>query len=163
MLTATDAADAVRRLAVVERKVVAAKAQAVRRVDGSQIWRHAGFRTAAEWMAAQTGDTVGATTGLLDTVKKLDGCRATKAAFTAGDVSVAAAREIARSRVPSPSIRQRRRRCWRWWRRGAVTASWWIGRRGCARRPVRRRMKQPVMPGCGPAVSRGPVSMPMGC
>jgi len=95
VLTATDAADAVRRLAVVERKVVAAKAQAARRVDGSQIWKHAGFRTAAEWMAAQTGDTVGATTGLLDTVKKLDGCRATRAAFTAGDVSVAAAREIA--------------------------------------------------------------------
>jgi len=102
VLTATDAADAVRRLSRVKRRIEAAEAAAVRRVDGSQIWRHAGFRTAAEWMAAQTGDTVGATTGLLDTVKKLDGCRATKAAFAAGDVSVAAAREIASAVAVDP-------------------------------------------------------------
>ena len=102
VLTATDAADAVRRLSRVKRRIEAAEAAAVRRVDGSQIWKHAGFRTAAEWMAAQTGDTVGATTGLLDTVKKLDGCRATKAAFAAGDVSVAAAREIASAVAVDP-------------------------------------------------------------
>ena len=52
VLTASDAADAVRRLSRVKRRIEAAEAAAVRRVDGSQIWRHAGFRTAAEWMAA---------------------------------------------------------------------------------------------------------------
>ncbi len=48
-----------------------------------------------EWMAAKTGDPVPVLTGLLDTTKKLGSCPATAEAFAAGEVSVAAAREIA--------------------------------------------------------------------
>ncbi len=71
LLTASEAADAVRRLSIVERKVTAAKARAAARVDGSSVWKHAGFRTMPEWMAARTGDPVPVLTGLLDTAKKL--------------------------------------------------------------------------------------------
>ena len=94
-LTASEAAEQVRRLAVVERKLTAAKANAAHRVDGSSVWKHAGFRTMAEWMAARTGDPVGVVVGLLDTTRKLESCPATADAFAAGEVSVAAAREIA--------------------------------------------------------------------
>ncbi len=94
VLTASQAADAVRRLSALERKVVAAKGRAARRVDVSSMWKHAGHRNAAEWMASQTGDPVGAAASLLDTAKRLEGCPATADAFAAGEVSAAAAREI---------------------------------------------------------------------
>src|SRR4249919_1527091 len=102
-LTASDAAEAVARLAVVERKITAAKAAGARRVDASSVWKHAGFRTMAEWMAAKTGDPVPVLVGLLDIAKKLDGCPATADAFAAGEVSVAAAREIAGAVAVDPT------------------------------------------------------------
>ncbi len=96
LLTASEAADAVRRLSVVERKVDGGRRRVpLQRVDGSSMWKHAGFRTMAEWMAAKTGDPVPVLAGLLDTAKKLGSCPATAEAFAAGEVSVAAAREIA--------------------------------------------------------------------
>ena len=67
------------------------------------MWKHAGFRTMAEWMAAHTGDPVPVLVGLLDTAKKLEGCPATAGAFAAGEVSVAAAREIAGAVAVDPS------------------------------------------------------------
>ena len=72
-LTAADAADAVARLAVVERQIVGGQEpRGARRVDVSSVWKHAGFRTMAEWMAAKTGDPVPASSGLLDTASKLE-------------------------------------------------------------------------------------------
>ena len=50
---------------------MAAKAGGARRVDQSSVWRHAGYRTMAEWMAAKTGDPVGAVVGLLDTATRV--------------------------------------------------------------------------------------------
>ena len=103
VVTASDAADAVARLSVVERKIVAAKTRGARRVDQSSVWKHAGFATMAEWMAAKTGDPVPVLVGLLDTAKKLEGCAATADAFASGEVSVAAVREIAAAVAVDPT------------------------------------------------------------
>ena len=67
------------------------------------MWKHAGFATMAEWMAAKTGDPVPVLVGLLDTAKKLERCAATAEAFAAGEVSVAAVREIAAAVAVDPT------------------------------------------------------------
>jgi hypothetical protein len=100
--TAAVAAEAVRRLAVVKRRIEAAEAHAARRVDTSLVWRHAGYRNAAEWMAANTGDPVGMTAGLLDTARKLESCPVTAEAFAAGEVSVPEANTARAARAPLP-------------------------------------------------------------
>jgi hypothetical protein len=102
VLSPTQAADAVDRLAVIERRVAAAKARAARRVESSSMWKHAGHRTAATWMAARTGDPVAATAGLLETARKLEACAATAEAFASGAVSAHAAREIAAAVAADP-------------------------------------------------------------
>jgi len=103
VLTASECGDAVQRLSRVKRRIEAAEARAARRVEMSSMWKHAGHRNMAEWMAAQTGDPVSATTGLLDTAKRVEGCPAIADAFAAGEVSVAAAREIAGAVAVDPS------------------------------------------------------------
>jgi hypothetical protein len=158
VLTASDAADAVARLAVVERKIVAAKTGGARRVDQSSVWKHAGYRTTAEWMAAKTGDPVGAVVGLLDTAKKLEGCAATAEAFAAGEVLVAAAHEIAAAVAVDPTAEPR------------LLAVAQAGdhrrlvepRRGSARRRARPKTKPRSTPGCGPGVSPAPAPTPTG-
>ena len=103
LLTASEAADVLARLTVMERQVTAAKARAARRVDESSMWKHLGHRNAAEWMAAKTGDPVGVAHGLLATARKLQSAGATADAFAAGKVSLAAAREIADAVATDPS------------------------------------------------------------
>ncbi len=102
VVTATEAGEVLVELTRLERRLTAVKASAARRVDRSSMWRHAGHRTMAEWLAAQTGEPVGASAGLLDTAKKLELLPATAEALAAGDVSVAAAREIAAAVAADP-------------------------------------------------------------
>jgi hypothetical protein len=100
---ASTVAEIVTRLAVVERKVVAAKVRGVCRVESSGVWTHAGFRTVADWMAARTGDPAPQVAGLVDTARQLDQCPATADAFAAGVVSQAAVREIAAAVAVDPA------------------------------------------------------------
>ena len=101
--TATEAADTLARLTVMERQITAARGRAARRVEISSSWKHAGFRTMADWMAAKTGEAVSASSGLLDTARKLESLPATADALAAGAVSLAAAREIAGAVAVDPT------------------------------------------------------------
>jgi hypothetical protein len=103
VLTATEAADLVVRLTVLERRVAAVKGRSARRVEISSAWRHAGHRSMAEWLAARTGDPVGVSVGVLDTAKKLDALPATAEAVASGQVSLAAAREIGGAVAADPT------------------------------------------------------------
>lgn len=101
--TATQAADTLACLTVMERQITAARARAARRVEASSAWKHAGFRTMADWMAAKTGEAVSVSSGLLDTARKLETVPATADALAAGSVSLAAAREIAGAVAADPT------------------------------------------------------------
>jgi len=103
LATASEAADVFARASVMERKMVAVKALAARRVESSSAWKHAGHRSMPEWMAARTGEPVSASAGLLDTARKLETVPATAKALAAGDVSIAAAREIAAAVAVDPN------------------------------------------------------------
>src|SRR4030088_769689 len=47
-------------LDAVERKISAAKTLLARRVDESRAWKRSGYRSAAEFMAARSGSSIGA-------------------------------------------------------------------------------------------------------
>ena len=101
--TATEAADTLARLTVMERQITAARARAARRVEVSSTWKHAGYRTMADWMSAETGEPVASSSGLLDTARKLEAMPTTADALAAGSVSLAAAREIAAAVAADPT------------------------------------------------------------
>jgi len=103
LLTASEASAVVPRLSVVERQITAARGSTARRVDGSSVWKHRGFRSSAEWMAATTGDAVSASAGLLAAARQLESLPATAEAFAAGAVSLQAAREIAGAVAVDPT------------------------------------------------------------
>ncbi|HEY5153410.1 MAG TPA: DUF222 domain-containing protein, partial [Acidimicrobiales bacterium] len=95
LLTASEASVVLPRLSVFKRRVESVEGVTARRVDVSSVWKHRGFRSSAEWMAATTGDAVGVTSGLLAAARQLESLPATAEAFAAGAVSLQAAREIA--------------------------------------------------------------------
>ena len=102
-LTASQAADVLARVTVLERRMAAVKGRAARRVEISSVWQHAGHRSMADWLAARTGDPVGVSVGVLDMAKKLETLPATADALASGDVSLAAAREIAGAVAADPT------------------------------------------------------------
>ena len=77
LLTASEAADTMARVTVMERQLAAVKGRSARRVEASSSWKHAGHRTMAEWMAAKTGEPVGVSAGVLDTARQLESVPAT--------------------------------------------------------------------------------------
>jgi hypothetical protein len=92
-----DGHDAVALLDVVsegERVCGAMKALLARRIEETKIWRDAGHRSAAHWVAEATGETVGAACRTLATARALDGLPETDAAFRAGKLSATQATEI---------------------------------------------------------------------
>ncbi len=70
------------------RQVAAAKVLVARRVDDSQVWRREGFASAAEYLAAHGGTSLGAARRELDTSKALPQLPATKQALLEGAVSL---------------------------------------------------------------------------
>ena len=103
VVTASDAAEVLARLCVIERRVTAVNAAAARRVEQSRAWKHQGHRSMPDWLAAKTGEPVSSGAGLLDTARKLEAAPATADALASGDVSVAAAREIADAVAVDPT------------------------------------------------------------
>jgi hypothetical protein len=85
-----------------ERVCAAAKAVLARRVEETNVWRDGGHRSAAHWVAAATGDTVGAATRTLETARALEQLPETDAAFRAGRLSEVQAAEITASAVADP-------------------------------------------------------------
>jgi hypothetical protein len=81
---------------VAEGKHVCAAIEAVlaKRVDESGAWRSEGHRSAAHWLAAKTGVSVGPAMRTLETAAALEVLSATNEAFRAGRLSETQAHEI---------------------------------------------------------------------
>jgi hypothetical protein len=94
-LAALDAARLVVRCAEAERLLAAVRVLAARTLQDKALWRREGFRSAAAWMAAQTGTLVGPAIASLEMAEQLDDLPAVAEAFRAGQLSEAQARAIA--------------------------------------------------------------------
>jgi hypothetical protein len=101
-----DGHDAARMLEVVargERLCAAMKARLARRVEETKVWREGGHRSAAHFVAAAAGTTIGAASRAIETARALDELPATDDAFRAGELSEAQAAEIASAAGADPS------------------------------------------------------------
>jgi hypothetical protein len=95
VLSPEDAEHLLGELTAIERIASAGKSVAARRVADSGRWRTSGERSEADWLAKQTGETVGAARGTLETAKKLKRCPKTAKAFRKGKLSKPQAEAIA--------------------------------------------------------------------
>ena len=84
---AHDAADLLATFVRGERICAAAKSLLARRIEETKVWRESGHRSAAHWIAASTGATVGAAARTLETARVLEQLPDTDAAFRAGRLS----------------------------------------------------------------------------
>src|SRR5437867_10865808 len=106
-LAGRDAAALVEAFAEAERIAAAGRALAARRVEETNQWRLEGHRSAASWVAAKTGSSVGTAVQAIETAKRLDELPATREAFVSGRLSEAQAREVASAATSSPSSESR--------------------------------------------------------
>jgi hypothetical protein len=102
VLSGDQAAALVRELAEVERLAAAGKALAAARVDESNRWRRDGHRSAAHWMAAQTGTSVRSASEAIDTAKRVTKLPQVDQAFRSGKLSTSQAGEISAAAAASP-------------------------------------------------------------
>ena len=85
------------------RQVAAAKVLVARRVDDSMAWKREGFASAAEFLAARGGISLGSARQELHTSKALPDLPATKQALLDGTVSVAQGALIAEAATVNPA------------------------------------------------------------
>ncbi len=86
-----------------ERVCGAMKALLARRIEETKVWRDAGHRSAAHWVADATGETVGAAHRTLETARALGALPETDAAFRAGRLSPTQAAEITSAAGTDPT------------------------------------------------------------
>ncbi len=101
-LRGDDAARLLKLFAEAERLAAAGKALAARRVEETNAWRGGGHRSAASWLAAATGSSVGSAVGTLATARRLEDLPATAEARRHGRLSEAQAAEIAAAAATNP-------------------------------------------------------------
>jgi hypothetical protein len=77
-----------------------------RRVDDTKVWRDGGHRSGAHFVAAATGQTVGAAARALETAHALEDLPATAEAFRAGELSETQAAEITSAADADPGAEQ---------------------------------------------------------
>src|SRR6267143_5863357 len=94
-LAAGTAAGLVDTFATIEKLAGAGKALAARRVAGSNLWRGAGERSAAHWLARRGGISIGSALATLETSARLPELPGVDAALRAGELSGVQANEIA--------------------------------------------------------------------
>ncbi|MDQ1497778.1 MAG: hypothetical protein QOI86_1118, partial [Actinomycetota bacterium] len=94
-LDVTDAAQLVEECAEAERLLAALRVLAASSLQDKALWRREGFRSAAAWMASKTGTAVAPAIATMEMVDQLESLPLLAAAFRAGQVSEAQAREIA--------------------------------------------------------------------
>lgn len=97
-----DAAELVVVFAEIERSAVAGKLLAARRVEETDVHKQEGHRSAADWLASQSGEPVGQAVTDLANAKKIDENPTVREAFLSGDLSEAQANEIAAASEDSP-------------------------------------------------------------
>jgi hypothetical protein len=88
------------------RQVAAAKALLARRVEDSLVWKREGFRSAAEYLAARGGTSLGAARSELETSKALPSLPATRTALLEGTVSIQQGALIADAAIANPAAEQ---------------------------------------------------------
>src|SRR5439155_22775979 len=91
----------------VERLAGAAKTLLARRVDESRAWRRAGYRSAAEYLAAKEGGSVGGARQQLETSAKLSGTPRAEAALRDGTLSSPQARAVVDASAANPAAEAR--------------------------------------------------------
>jgi hypothetical protein len=92
-----DSIDAKRLVGVfaqIERLAAAGKVLMAARVKDTGGWKGSGERSAAHWLARETGSSVGEAAGALEAVDKLEGLPQTEEAFRSGRLSGAQARHV---------------------------------------------------------------------
>src|SRR5467141_2747699 len=94
-LAADAAANLVDTFATIEKLAGAGKALAARRVAASNLWRGAGERSAAHWLARRSGTSIGSALATLETAARLSELPALDGALRAGQLSAVQANEIA--------------------------------------------------------------------
>ena len=93
-LDGRDAAALVQIAARGKRICAAIESLAARRVADTKVWRQEGHRSAGDWLAEKTGETVGAAARQLGTARALENLPETDAAFREGRLSETQAHEI---------------------------------------------------------------------
>ena len=96
------AVDLVRVLDRIERVAASAKAQAMRRVAETDLWRKAGARTPADWLARETGVKVGEAIRALETAQVAASQPDTAEALRSGQVSGREAHAVATASKADP-------------------------------------------------------------
>ena len=102
--------DALRLLEVIsegERVLAAGRTLVAKRVEESNVWRASGDRSAAHFIAKQTGTSVGRTQAALETAERLAKLPATAEAFRAGALSEVQAEAVASAAALNPSEERR--------------------------------------------------------
>ncbi|MDP1803914.1 MAG: DUF222 domain-containing protein [Acidimicrobiales bacterium] len=85
------------------RQVAAAKTLVARRVEDSRVWQSAGHASAAEYLAAQGGTSIGAARVELETSRALPGLPVTRAALVEGSVSAQQGALVAEAAKVNPA------------------------------------------------------------
>ncbi len=89
-------------LATTEKVCTAARDRAAARAGACGVHKERGFADVSDWMARASGSTAGAAKAALDTAAALESQPEAKAAFTAGELSLAQARELVRTEAECP-------------------------------------------------------------
>jgi hypothetical protein len=85
-----------------EHAASAGLALAARRVAQTSLWAHHGHRTAAHWLAAKTGVSVGEAMRLLETAEVAEQAPATMEALKNGGLSIPKARAVGKAEAVDP-------------------------------------------------------------
>jgi len=101
-VTGVEAARLVERFTEVERIAAAGRTLAARRVAETKVWQKEGHRSAAQWVAAKTGTSLGQAIGVLDTARQLEELPAVREAFCSGRLSEVQAREVSGAAFADP-------------------------------------------------------------
>jgi hypothetical protein len=103
LITGSQAGSVVDGMGHVIRRLQAVQAAAVARVDACGVHRQHGFSSSAAWLADRNGTPIGEAIAVVEVARALDDFPATAERLMAGEVSVAAARQVTQAAQADPS------------------------------------------------------------
>jgi hypothetical protein len=103
----TDAARVYDAFAHMEKLAAGAKLRLAARAEASKAWRHAGYRSGADWLARRSGTSVGAAQAELKASEQLATLPGTDDALRAGELSTGQATTIADAAAVDPAAEDR--------------------------------------------------------
>jgi hypothetical protein len=102
VVPASACVELVGRLARAERQLAGVKARLAGRVADTSVWQHHGHRSAAHWLARQSGSSVAEAVGVLQTAERLKDLPVVSAAVIDGTLSRAQAAVVADAATVAP-------------------------------------------------------------